>query len=283
MADQPQLMCTRCNTSLNGGKYIVKDEKPYCLECYENNFANVCEACGKKIGTQSKDLSYKEKHWHEECFRCSVCNRLLAEIEFGTKDEKLYCGDCFNDRFASRCDFCNEIFKPGAKKMEYKGKQYHDKCFVCFNCKEPIGTNSFIPKDEQIYCVKCYEDKFATKCTKCGQVIVHGGVTYRKQPWHRECFVCTNCGKQLTNSRFTSRDDQPFCEECFGEKFAKRCAKCKQPITGIGGTKYVTFEDRHWHSNCFKCDKCSESLVAKGFVTDNDKIYCADCGKTLNQ
>ncbi len=36
------------------------------------------------------------------------------------------------------------------KKMEYKGKQWHDKCFCCALCKNPIGTKSFIPKNEEV-------------------------------------------------------------------------------------------------------------------------------------
>jgi hypothetical protein len=38
----------------------------------------------------------------------------------------------------------------GMKKMEYKGKQWHDKCFCCALCKNPIGTKSFIPKNEEV-------------------------------------------------------------------------------------------------------------------------------------
>ena len=58
----------------------------------------------------------------------------------------------------------------GMKKMEYKTRQWHEKCFVCCTCKNPIGTKSFIPKEHEIYCAKCYEDKFATKCIKCVKV-----------------------------------------------------------------------------------------------------------------
>ncbi|VDM80080.1 unnamed protein product, partial [Strongylus vulgaris] len=56
------------------------------------------------------------------------------------------------------------------KKMEYKGKQWHDKCFCCAHCKNPIGTKSFIPKNEEVYCGSCYEEKFATRCNKCKKV-----------------------------------------------------------------------------------------------------------------
>lgn len=54
--------------------------------------------------------------------------------------------------------------------MEYKGKQWHDKCFCCALCKTPIGTKSFIPKNDEVYCASCYEEKFATRCCKCKKV-----------------------------------------------------------------------------------------------------------------
>jgi len=64
------------------------------------------------------------------------------------------------------------------------------------------------------------------------QIITSGGVTYKNDPWHRECFTCTNCDTSLAGQRFTSRDDKPYCAECFGELFAKRCTSCSKPITG---------------------------------------------------
>ena len=29
-----------------------------------------------------------------------------------------------------------------------------------------------------------------------------------------------------------SRDDKPYCADCFGELFSKRCTACAKPITG---------------------------------------------------
>lgn len=54
--------------------------------------------------------------------------------------------------------------------MEYKTRQWHEKCFCCVVCKNPIGTKSFIPREQEIYCAGCYEDKFATRCVKCNKV-----------------------------------------------------------------------------------------------------------------
>ncbi|PNF32660.1 Four and a half LIM domains protein 2 [Cryptotermes secundus] len=167
----------------------------------------------------------------------------------------------------------------GTKKMEYKTRQWHEKCFCCCVCKTAIGTKSFIPREQEIYCATCYEEKFATRCVKCNKIITSGGVTYKNEPWHRECFTCTHCNTSLAGQRFTSRDEKPYCADCFGELFAKRCTSCSKPITGIGGTRFISFEDRHWHNDCFICATCKTSLVGRGFITDADDIICPECAK----
>ncbi|XP_041976255.1 paxillin homolog 1 isoform X3 [Aricia agestis] len=271
--------CWQCDESLTGQRYVLRDEHPYCIKCYETVFANGCEECNKTIGIDSKDLSYKDKHWHEACFLCAKCRVSLVDKQFGSKLDKIYCGNCYDAQFASRCDGCGEVFRAGTKKMEYKTRQWHEKCFCCVVCKNPIGTKSFIPREQEIYCAGCYEDKFATRCVKCNKILTQGGVTYKNEPWHRECFTCTHCDTSLAGQRFTSRDDKPYCAECFGELFAKRCTKCAKPITGIGGTRFISFEDRHWHNDCFNCAQCKTSLVGKGFITDGPDIICPECAR----
>ncbi|XP_076380965.1 four and a half LIM domains protein limpet isoform X3 [Megalopta genalis] len=271
--------CWQCDESLTGQRYVLRDEHPYCIKCYESVFANSCEECNKIIGIDSKDLSYKDKHWHEACFLCNRCRVSLVDKQFGSKVDKIYCGNCYDAQFASRCDGCGEIFRAGTKKMEYKTRQWHEKCFCCVVCKNPIGTKSFIPREQEIYCAGCYEDKFATRCVKCNKIITSGGVTYKNEPWHRDCFTCSNCNNSLAGQRFTSRDDKPYCADCFGELFAKRCTACSKPITGIGGTRFISFEDRHWHNDCFICAGCKTSLVGRGFITDHEDIICPECAK----
>ena len=64
------------------------------------------------------------------------------------------------------------------------------------------------------------------------KVITSGGVTYRGAAYHRECFTCTNCTKTLAGQRFTSREELPYCADCFAQLFSKRCNACSKPITG---------------------------------------------------
>ena len=159
-------------------RYVLRGDRPYCIKCYESVFANNCDECGKIIGIDSKDLSYKEKHWHESCFQCNKCRTSLVDKQFGSKADRIYCGGCYDAQFAARCDGCKDVFKAGMKKMEYKTRQWHEKCFVCCTCVNTIGTKSFIPKENDIYCTACYEDKYATKCIKCSKVRINEEFNY---------------------------------------------------------------------------------------------------------
>ena len=67
------------------------------------------------------------------------------------------------------------------------------------------------------------------------QVISAGGVTYKNDPYHRDCFTCSHCKKSLAGERFTSKEEKPYCANCFGELFAKKCFQCNKPITGEWG------------------------------------------------
>ena len=71
----------------------------------------------------------------------------------------------------------------------------------------------------------------ACVCVSFPQAITTGGVTYNDKPWHRECFLCIGCKKQLSGQRFTSRENFPYCLDCFSHLYAKKCVGCTEPIT----------------------------------------------------
>ncbi|VEL36981.1 unnamed protein product [Protopolystoma xenopodis] len=47
--------CGHCNLSLVGQRYILQEERPYCLACYDTSFSNVCEVCKEKISCDAKE------------------------------------------------------------------------------------------------------------------------------------------------------------------------------------------------------------------------------------
>ena len=65
------MFCHHCDDSLAGHRYfhwlvtslfnvliilryVLRDDYPYCIKCYENVFANNCDECSKIIGIDSK-------------------------------------------------------------------------------------------------------------------------------------------------------------------------------------------------------------------------------------
>uniref|UniRef100_A0A3Q2GA79 Four and a half LIM domains 5 n=1 Tax=Cyprinodon variegatus TaxID=28743 RepID=A0A3Q2GA79_CYPVA len=162
--------CHYCKDSLLGKKYIMKEDTQYCTKCYENLFANCCKACSSPIGCNFKDLSYKDRHWHEQCFKCAKCSRSLVEKAFAAKEDLLLCTECYAHDYSSKCNTCKKTIMPGSRKMEYKGNSWHETCFLCHRCQQPIGTKSFIPKDSGYFCVPCFEKQFAYQCCACKKV-----------------------------------------------------------------------------------------------------------------
>ena len=58
---------------------------------------------------------------------------------------------------------------PLGKFIECGKGQWHEECFVCCECRNPVESK-YITKENDMYCVKCYENKFCPKCTKCWKV-----------------------------------------------------------------------------------------------------------------
>nr|XP_027195248.1 protein prickle-like [Dermatophagoides pteronyssinus] len=296
--------CIYCQRSLTTARYALTESndnndnddnnncnnnngKPMCIECYEQRHSNVCEECQKPIGVNTKDLSFNDRHWHEKCFVCSQCKFDLFDKPFGSRSDQIFCANCYDNTFAPRCCYCAEIFEPGQRKLDFRDKLYHDSCFCCKKCQIPIGTKTFLQKNNNIYCSECYKNVFATRCIKCCEIIINDGIQYRDEPWHASCFRCVECQKELSNIPFTSHDDRPYCRQCNANLFAPKCDICKQPIIGSTGRKMITHGNHKWHQSCFKCKDCSTELGGKGFVPlDNDgngeeNIYCTPCAQVI--
>ncbi|KAF6017650.1 hypothetical protein EB796_024047 [Bugula neritina] len=271
-------ICTSCTGSLMGKRYVLRDDKATCLKCYETKFANKCQKCKTAIGTGCKDVTYKDEHYHENCFLCACCNKTLANTQFLTHGSSLICEKCYNSDYAETCDVCRLIFKHGMEKIEYSGRRFHTNCFVCLKCHKCIGQNTFMPMGDKFMCTNCYNDSHASKCGGCGKIISKSGIRFEGLLFHKECFVCRSCRTCLAGVKFAVRDAHPFCTECFAKKFCKKCELCLKPIAGLGSsTKFVTFEGKQWHSQCFRCFQCTKNISGEGFSIKNSKIVCARC------
>lgn len=60
-----------------------------------------------------QDLSYKDRHWHEQCFKCVKCSRSLVEKAFAAKEDLLLCTECYAHDYSSKCGSCKKTIMPG--------------------------------------------------------------------------------------------------------------------------------------------------------------------------
>uniref|UniRef100_A0A4W5QE80 Four and a half LIM domains 1a n=1 Tax=Hucho hucho TaxID=62062 RepID=A0A4W5QE80_9TELE len=248
--------CYYCRDNLHGKKYVMKDEKHVCTKCFDKLCANTCAECRRPIGADAKELNHKNRHWHEDCFRCAKCYKPLANEPFSARDDgKIMCGTCGSREDGNRCQACYKVVMPGG-------------------CHSVVNFNYFLPLHGLPMQLTW---RFFSP-----QPITSGGISYQDQPWHSECFVCRTCRKGLAGTRFTSHEEHVYCVDCYKTSVAKQCNGCKNPITGFGhGTNVVNYEGHSWHEYCFNCKKCSLSLANKRFVINGEDIYCPDCAKKL--
>ncbi|NWY74699.1 PRIC1 protein, partial [Erithacus rubecula] len=85
--------CLECETILGGQRYIMKDGRPFCCNCFESLYAEYCETCGEHIGVDHAQMTYDGQHWHatETCFSCAQCKTSLLGCPFLPKQGQIYC------------------------------------------------------------------------------------------------------------------------------------------------------------------------------------------------
>lgn len=90
--------CTECDMPLAGQDYLLEDEMPYCLPCFEQNKASKCNSCGKTIKPDEVGCTLKDIHFHavDACFACKICKAPLMGKKFLMRNDQLYCShECF--------------------------------------------------------------------------------------------------------------------------------------------------------------------------------------------
>ena len=80
---------------------------------------------------------------------------------FTFKDDKLICHLCRGITPSKVCEACGGDFAAGEKKVGYQSKTFHEKCFTCDECKQPIGTQQFIRREDKRLCGSCFDTGYA--------------------------------------------------------------------------------------------------------------------------
>jgi len=297
--------CWGCDKHLEGETYLPSGDQPMCEDCYNRKHGHVCTNCHEYIGAGCKDLLVRDLHFHENCFTCSQCNELLKNAEFSFMEENIVCHQCrgIDVEKCKHCYHCHAGFENGQKKVGVGGEYYHEWCFTCTDCTNPISTKTFIRKaDDRQLCNDCFL-RTAKVCDGCDVAIKGPTLNMGERYFHADCFNCFHCSKHLDGSpergdghhsdgsdsswdnldvkngegvQFYKHDEEPYCEDCYLSQHAKRCGQCFSPI--CASTKYVEYDNKYWHSTCFACSSCELALAGgvKFVARDGDR-FCVDC------
>ncbi|XP_063635241.1 testin [Cydia splendana] len=180
-----------------------------CQRCKKSMFAGEVAVKAERAG--------QEAIWHPQCFTCSKCGELLADLVYFFYKDEIYCArDLANVLEIPRCAGCDElIFTRPYTAAE--GRAFHVQHFCCYHCDAPLGGKKYVPDDKTglPICLSCYDQFYAERCRACGGVIgpEQQGVSWSNMHWHADCFICSGrmCGKSLLSGRFVVKQEMPFC------------------------------------------------------------------------
>ena len=120
-----------------------------------------------------------------------------------------------------RCNLCHHVLT--SKAHVAQGKKWCARCWVCRDCHKPIAGKYRI-KDGRPQCVSCAKSErkvCGVTGAGCGQAISSGRhIKALGAFWHRDCFVCTQCGGALSGG-FVVQNGKPYCSEA-----CTFCAPC---------------------------------------------------------
>ncbi len=180
------------------------------------------------------------------------------------KEHKLTCAGCGKSLTGSYITALN--------------RKWHEDCFRCAGCRQPLGKQGFYEHDGQPYHAACYQDRFSPRCAHCNQPLTGNYTTALGKTWHPSHFVCAQCGRPFDGGKFYERNGKAYCRRDFDELFGPRCAMGEL----LGQNRYFekdgkTYcETHYWQQFGKRCAIGGEILKNAYQINAWGDTYCAE-------
>lgn len=180
-----------------------------------------------------------------------------------------------NEETKLNCRGCNSLITSAYVKAERLGKDahWHPKCFKCNKCSQLLVDLIYFHFKNEIYCARDLADLMEIpRCTACDELILVPEYTLADEKnYHLKHFCCVFCDIPLAGQQYVNdeKTNNPVCLECYDKHFANFCTICQSIIAP--SDEGVSFNNFHFHLNCFKCgnSSCAKKLIGSRFCMRN--------------
>lgn len=179
---------------------------------------------------------------------------------------------------SSKCAQCQKSFVNGDRKSKYKDFEYHQDCFRCTTCNQPIQQTFYNLGNDQYRCSNCQKKfEIVIQCVQCSKTIHDESyIEYKGKPIHAECFRCASCSQPLGKLHYVEHGNQPYCVPCHMEQYAQSCGVCGRSFPPGVSTRKCG--DQLFHVECFRCFRCGKIILTKNYLVNRDQQrICRNC------
>ncbi|KAM3878291.1 cysteine and glycine-rich protein 1b isoform 2-T2 [Diretmus argenteus] len=156
------------------------------------------------------------------------------------------------------------------------------------------------------------------KCGCCQKTVYFAEeVQCEGKSWHKSCFRCMVCKKNLDSTTVAVHVDEIYCKSCYGKKYGPKGygfgggagtlsmdtgealgikpevqaphrptnnPNASKTAQKAGGSDVcprcgtaVYAAEKSWHKGCFRCAKCGKGLESTTLADKDGEIYCKGC------
>ena len=268
-----------------------------------------CDICGFPIEGEGDLVAAFGKFWHSAHFVCCTCNTSLVDDHRKKYvDGRLYCRDHAPTEQSTESEFAARI--KGLKKTKSPVTAHENS--IAEEKQTASGSSVKAPTDtlinqEQPVVVLVEAQNAPTQptivyepqpsvasitCVVC-QNPIHDGAQIEagNNPYHTECFKCSDCRTALDPSDYSVFENQIYCKADYNLHAGPSCSLCNDQFTeGTEGTilssimvgynsmfiDVIEFQGRKYHKHCKRCDYCLEPLTSKQFIIVNNSVMCQE-------
>lgn len=211
-------VCAHCGDPQVKDRYMNLYGFPYCTKCFQQ-FKNIlpeCYACKQPLLPNDKRESIvcegTKYFFHPTCIQCSQCAITPANRRLTIFNKSVYCVKCLEVVRKKICSDCNKPIEGECCQVE--NCKFHPDSYKCHDCGTSLQNGVAVLDHGILRCRKCTE-AYIKQCRGCHksdeepQIVACGG------KWHKACFNCMKCQKNLAESKYVNMNGVPCCKDCY--------------------------------------------------------------------